>query len=73
MKERKLKMGDLCRARCGAPARSLGNGRCLFIPVLDSKMLQEDEERPPDGTELDFPLPLMKELEAWPERVAVEG
>lgn len=63
-----MKLGDVCRAKCTAPARYLKDGRCLFIPVLDPNEFQEDDAIPPKGGEERFPLPTDEELQEWLKR-----
>lgn len=64
-----LPFGAVCLARCSAPARSLGNGRCLFISCCDNS-LTEDQALPPQGGEERFPLPADDELAQWRPRNA---
>ena len=51
-----LKWGDQCRAKCGAPARYIGNGRCLFVSASCNDLCKDDAA-PPKGNEHEFPLP----------------
>jgi len=60
----KLPFGAICKARCSAPARSLGNGRCLFVSAMCNE-LSEDESMPPQGGEERYPLPDDEELRLW--------
>lgn len=59
-----MKTGDLCRAKCSAPARYLGDGRCLFVSACDNSLM-EDDAIPAVGGEERLPLPTDEELQAW--------
>ena len=48
--------GDICRARCGAPARYLKDGRCLYISAQDND-LGVDWAKEATGGEERLPLP----------------
>lgn len=62
-----LSFGDICRARCTAPARYLGNGKCLFVSAMCNELCIDDAASP-TGEESNFPLPTDDEL-----RAALEG
>jgi len=51
-----LKTGDICRARCTAPARYLQDGLCLFVSAQDND-LGIDVAAPATGGEDRLPLP----------------
>lgn len=36
--KRVFKFGDVCRARCTAPARYFGDGFCLYISAQDNEL-----------------------------------
>ena len=57
-----MKFGDICRASCGAPARYLKEGRCLFI-CSSNNDLSIDRAIDPTGGEEQFPLPSDEMLE----------
>ena len=58
----KLKHGDICRAKCTAPARYLRDGKCMYICCQDND-LSIDDALPPKGGEERFPLPSDDHLE----------
>ena len=51
-----MKRGDLCRAKCTAPARYLGGGKCVYVSAMDNSLNIDDVE-PPTGREGACPLP----------------
>ena len=51
---REMKIGDFCRARCTAPARYIGNGRCLYVSASTNDIC-EDDSRPATGGESRLP------------------
>ena len=51
-----INFAEACRARCGAPARFIGDGLCLFISAM-SNDLCVDMALPAIGGELSLPLP----------------
>ena len=55
-----LAFGDLCRARCSAPARYLGEGLCLFVSAQDNDLCVDHVSDKPYVGEL--PLPTDREL-----------
>lgn len=59
-----LKHGDVCRAKCGAPARYWREGICLFISSM-SNDLCSDEAVMSQGGEEEFPLPTNQHLEGF--------
>jgi hypothetical protein len=59
-----IKIGDVCRAKCTAPARYVGDGQCLFVSAQDNS-LNLDDARPAKGGEENLPLPSDRELEAF--------
>ena len=63
----KLKIGDICRAKCTAPARYIGNGRCLYVSATTND-IGEDNAQPATGGENNLPLVSDKEIEAWNTR-----
>jgi hypothetical protein len=56
------KFGDICRAKCGAQARYLRDGKCLFVCAMDND-LSVDDAVPAAGGEEKFPLPSDEHLE----------
>jgi hypothetical protein len=50
-----LQFGDVCRAKCTAPARYFGYGKCLYISAQDNDF-GVDDALPPLGNEIEFPL-----------------
>lgn len=52
----RMEYGQVCRARCKAPARYLANGKCLFLSAMDNS-LNVDVALPATGDEDSFPLP----------------
>lgn len=48
--------GHMCRAKCSAPAKYIGRGKCLFISAMDNDLCVDDAV-PPIGNESSFPLP----------------
>lgn len=63
-----LKWGDVCRAKCSAPARYIGNGKCIYISSMGNERGVDDAE-PPRGGEETFPLVDDGELKELTERV----
>lgn len=55
--ELSLKFGDLCRAKCGAPARYVRAGICLYVSSMMGVDLCPDEACPARGDEKDRVLP----------------
>lgn len=59
-------IGDVCRAKCTAPARYIGdlNGvpYCLFISAMCNDMCA-DEARPATGGESGLPLPTSRDVD----------
>lgn len=51
-----MKPGDICRAKCSAPARYLMKGKCLFISAMCNDLMTDDAV-PATGGEERFPLP----------------
>ncbi len=60
-------LGDICRAKCSAPARYLADERCLYVSAMCNE-LSEDEACPATGGEERFPLPSWEDLRTWQER-----
>lgn len=56
-----MKRGDGCRARCSAPARYLGNGKCLFVSAMTNELCV-DEATEATGGEERLPLPSDEDL-----------
>ncbi len=54
-------IGDVCRAKCSAPARYIGGGKCLFVSSMCNG-LSTDDARPATGGEERFPLPTDAEV-----------
>ena len=63
-----MQFGDLCRAKCSAPARYLGHGRCLFVSAMCNDLM-DDEARPATGGEDRYPLPTHDDLMDFAERL----
>lgn len=59
-----MDIGDPCRAKCSAPARYLGSGRCLYVSACGNELGEDDAEMP-CGNEHDFPLPSDEDLKQW--------
>ena len=53
---KELQFGAPCRARCSAPARYIGFGKCLYVSAMCND-LGVDLAKEPTGNESDFPLP----------------
>lgn len=51
-----MKFGDVCRARCSAPARYIGSGKALFVSAMDNDLGINDAIEPIGGEER-LPLP----------------
>lgn len=64
-----MRRGDVCRARCTAPARYLGNGQCVFVSAMGNEV-EMDEARPPEGGEERFPLPSDADLERMEREIS---
>ena len=58
-----MKLGDICRAACTAPARYLADGKCLFVSAMCNDLCI-DKAAPPMGGEDKMPLPSDEELRA---------
>ena len=61
-------IGDICRAKCSAPARYLGGGKCLFVSSM-CNALCVDDARPATGGESALPLPTDAEVAEHAEGV----
>lgn len=48
--------GDVCRAKCGAPARYVGFGVALYVSAMCND-LSADDAKPAKGGETRLPLP----------------
>jgi hypothetical protein len=56
-----MKHGDLCRARCTAPARYLAAGKCMFVSAMCNELALAAAV-PATGGEERFPLPSDEEM-----------
>lgn len=65
-----MERGDICRARCSAPARYLGQGKCVFISAMGNEV-EMDEARPPGGGEERFPLPSDADLDRMDRQLSL--
>lgn len=66
-----MKRGDVCRARCTAPARYLGGGMCVFVSAMCNEV-ELDEAKPATGDEERFPLPSDADLDRM-EMLILQG
>ena len=64
-----MKRGDVCRARCTAPARYLGEGKCVYVSAMCNEV-EMDEARTPQGDEERFPLPSDADLDRMEREMA---
>ncbi len=58
-----FKFGDICLAKCTAPARYFGHGKCLYISCSDNDLGIDDAESLYKN-EHNFPLPTDELLSA---------
>lgn len=56
-----LEFGDLCRAKCGAPARYIGYGKALYVSSTTNELVIDDADTvlydEGSGQACDLPLP----------------
>jgi hypothetical protein len=51
-----IQIGKRCRAKCTAPARYIGFGKCLYVSAMTNELCV-DWATPPKGNESKLPLP----------------
>jgi hypothetical protein len=61
---RTLRIGAYCRAKCSAPARYIGFGKCLYVSAMTNELIV-NEAREPDGNEYKLPLPSTWNVIKW--------
>ncbi len=60
-----MRLGDICRAKCTAPARYVDKGLCLYVSAQDNEIMM-DKAAPAKGGEKRLPLPSDEMLQgAW--------
>ena len=59
-----LKWGDYCRAKCSAPARYVGNGKCVYVSAMCND-LSHDDAAPAKGDEDTWPQADDDDLRAY--------
>lgn len=37
-----VSFGDFVRAKCSAPARAIGNGKCLYVSAMSNDLCKDD-------------------------------
>lgn len=55
---RNVSFGDLVRAKCTAPARAIGNGKCVYVSAMCNELCVDDIDMGADwSNEYNLPLP----------------